>query len=282
MLSSAPPPTPPSPPPPPCLAGLNTADVIYPAFALYQYYQPELMKRMIIPLLEYAMNFTSQPYPLPWAPHHLGFWPVADLPYTNQENMPLEETSYFILNIALIAQQQGGDVTWLTPYWPAITQWIDFLVTLLPFPGTQLSTDDFDGQLVSAAGGGGGGGGSGRRYQPRYAQPLPHPARASRSSSCAVQRHEPGDQGRGRHRRLRLPQRAVHGQHERLDLLLQPGACRAAPPPALRSAEPAALPLHHSPPPPAPLPAPPPHRPRTTPTRWWTTRGYRTAPPPTS
>lgn len=48
-----------------------------------------------------------------------------------------EETSYFLLNIALIAQQQGGDLTWLTPYWPALTQWIDFLVTLLPFPGQQ-------------------------------------------------------------------------------------------------------------------------------------------------
>lgn len=39
------------------------------------------------------MNFTNQPYPLPWAPHHLGHWPIADLPYTGQENMPLVSAS---------------------------------------------------------------------------------------------------------------------------------------------------------------------------------------------
>ena len=49
---------------------------------------------MVVPHLEYAMNYTSQSYPLAWAPHHLGYWPIADLPYTRQENMPLEETSW--------------------------------------------------------------------------------------------------------------------------------------------------------------------------------------------
>ena len=96
-----------------------------------------------------ALN-NSQPYPLAWAPHHLGFWPIADLPYTNQENMPLEETSWFLLIIAATAQRQGGDVQWLQPYWPAIESWYTFLVTLLPFPQEQLSTDDFDGPLTNA------------------------------------------------------------------------------------------------------------------------------------
>lgn len=45
---------------------------------------------------------------------------------------------------------QGGDLTWLEPYWPVIQTWYTFLVTLLPFPGLQLSTDDFDGQLYNA------------------------------------------------------------------------------------------------------------------------------------
>ena len=48
------------------------------------YYSPELMKLQVIPHLEYAMNFTSQPYPYPWAPHHLGYWPDADLSYKDQ------------------------------------------------------------------------------------------------------------------------------------------------------------------------------------------------------
>jgi len=129
---------------------LDTSDVIYPAFPQVLYYSPDLAKKMIIPHLEYAMNYTAQPYPLPWAPHHLGFWPIADLAYTNQENMPLEETSYFLLQIASIGQREAGDLTWLAPYWPLMPSWYTFLIDLLPFPQQQLSTDDFDGPLFNA------------------------------------------------------------------------------------------------------------------------------------
>lgn len=53
--------------------------------------------------------------------------------------MPLEETAWNLLAIMAIAQVQGGDVTWLTPYWDsAIVPWYNFLATLLPFPGTQV------------------------------------------------------------------------------------------------------------------------------------------------
>ena len=55
--------------------------------------------------------------------------------------MPLEETSWNLLILALIAQAQGGDVQWLAPYWGAIETWATFLITLLPFPQEQLSTD---------------------------------------------------------------------------------------------------------------------------------------------
>ena len=97
-----------------------------------------------------ASNYTNQPYPLAWAPHHLGYWPIADLPYTRQENMPLEETAWNLLVIAAIAQRQGGDLTWLAPYWPVMETWFSFMSGLMPFPQEQLSTDDFDGQLFNA------------------------------------------------------------------------------------------------------------------------------------
>ena len=87
---------------------------------------------------------------MPWAPHHLGFWPLANLPAARQENMPLEETAWDLLIIAAIAQRQGGDLAWLEPYWPVIETWYGFLITLLPFPQEQLSTDDFDGPLYNA------------------------------------------------------------------------------------------------------------------------------------
>lgn len=52
---------------------------------------------------------------------------------------------------ALSAAPQGGDVTWLAPYWePLIVPWGNYVIDLLPFPGTQLSTDDFDGVLYNA------------------------------------------------------------------------------------------------------------------------------------
>ena len=87
------------------------------------YLSPELMRLMVVSHLEYAMNFTREPYPQPFAPHHLGYWPLANLPYTKQENMPLEETSWNLLIIALIAQAQGGDLEWIAPYWPVIQTW---------------------------------------------------------------------------------------------------------------------------------------------------------------
>lgn len=129
---------------------LNTQDVIYPAFPQILHFSPELMKLMILSHLEYASNKTSQPYPLPWAPHHLGFWPIANLSYKDQENMPLEQTSWDMLIICAIALRQGGDVSWLAPYWPVLESWYTFLHDLLPFPQEQLSTDDFDGPLFNA------------------------------------------------------------------------------------------------------------------------------------
>jgi hypothetical protein len=102
---------------------LQTADVIYPAFPQVLFYAPELAKLWMITHLEYASGMTPQPYPLAWAPHHLGYWPIADLPYTGQENMPLEETAWDLLIIAAIAQREGGDVTWLAPYWDTIVRW---------------------------------------------------------------------------------------------------------------------------------------------------------------
>ena len=43
-----------------------------------------------------------------------------------------------------------GDLTWLQPYWAVIETWYNFLITLLPFPQEQLSTDDFDQPLYNA------------------------------------------------------------------------------------------------------------------------------------
>ena len=64
--------------------------------------------------------------------------------------MPLEETAWDLLVIAAIAQRQGGDLSWLAPYWPVMETWYSFMNGLMPFPQEQLSTDDFDGPLYNA------------------------------------------------------------------------------------------------------------------------------------
>jgi hypothetical protein len=124
---------------------VSTVDVIYPASPFFIAYAPDILRKMLIPVLDYGLNRTSIPYNLPWAPHHLGFWPVSDIAPAQQEQMPMEESGNLLLMLAAIAQQQKGDVAWLTPYWPALQTWADYLVAALPDPGNQLCTDDFEG-----------------------------------------------------------------------------------------------------------------------------------------
>jgi hypothetical protein len=50
---------------------LSTVDVIYPASPFFLHFNPELLRLLLVPLLEYANNETSVLYNFPWAPHHL-------------------------------------------------------------------------------------------------------------------------------------------------------------------------------------------------------------------
>ena len=123
----------------------STVDVIYPASPFFVLYGPELLKQALLPVLAYGQNQTDVQYRLPWAPHHLGAWPVADIIGEEQEQMPMEESANLLLMLAGIAQQQKMDVAYLKPYWPALTQWANYLNVSLPDPGEQLCTDDFEG-----------------------------------------------------------------------------------------------------------------------------------------
>lgn len=71
---------------------VSTVDVIYPLSPFLLHFNPQLLWRVIVPVLEYANNKTDIPYNLSWAPHHLGTWPVCDLPPNLQEQMPMEES----------------------------------------------------------------------------------------------------------------------------------------------------------------------------------------------
>eukprot|EP01064_Diplonema_japonicum_P038215 TRINITY_DN9178_c0_g2_i1.p1 TRINITY_DN9178_c0_g2~~TRINITY_DN9178_c0_g2_i1.p1 ORF type:complete len:686 (+),score=197.17 TRINITY_DN9178_c0_g2_i1:48-2105(+) len=128
---------------------VSTVDVIFPASPMIFYYNSELFKKILIPIFTYANNGTAiygknVPYNLAWAPHHLGHWPVCDLPANKQEQMPVEETGNLLILTNYISQDQR-DVDWLAPWWNIIDGWGAYLPTALPDPGNQLCTDDFEG-----------------------------------------------------------------------------------------------------------------------------------------
>jgi len=128
---------------------VSTVDVIYPAFPMFQYLYPEYFRRILLPLMVYASNTTGDygievRYNLAWAPHHLGTWPVCDLPPQNQEQMPVEESGNMLIMIYALYKKQGS-LEYLTPYWSLLLIWADFIAGSLPDPGNQLCTDDFEG-----------------------------------------------------------------------------------------------------------------------------------------
>ena len=125
---------------------VSTVDVIFPASPFYLHLEgAEQLRLMLLPLLAYANNETEVSYGLPWAPHHLGTWPVCDLLAQEQEQMPVEESSNMLIMLAAIAQRQGGAVGYLVPYLPLLTTWAEYINASLPDPGVQLCTDDFEG-----------------------------------------------------------------------------------------------------------------------------------------
>jgi len=125
---------------------VSTVDVIFPASPLFLFFNPDLLGKQLLPIFSYANNETSNPYSLVWAPHHLGTWPVANIETDQQENMPIEETGNMLLMIAAVAKLTNYDIVLQNPaYWALIQQWGDYLVSVLPDPGDQLCTDDFEG-----------------------------------------------------------------------------------------------------------------------------------------
>ena len=138
---------------------IDTVDVIYPFSPFLLYYNSNLLKNILVPLLIYSNNGTFEYgnpvyYNLNWAPHHLGHYPVCDLLPSKQEQMPVEETGNFFLLITSIIQyyyKQTGeyDLKWISNYWKLFEIWGQFLISNLPAPPKQLCTDDFEGAIAN-------------------------------------------------------------------------------------------------------------------------------------
>ncbi|KAK0191142.1 hypothetical protein F5146DRAFT_1047233 [Armillaria mellea] len=122
-------------------------DVMFPAWPLFLYTNPELGKYMLNEVFEYQA--TGQ-YPSRYSVHDLGF----NYPNTTGHNdgkdeaMPVEESGNMII-MALSYAQKTGDTFQLAKYLDLLDQWAQFLISDALIPARQLTTDDFAGTLAN-------------------------------------------------------------------------------------------------------------------------------------
>ncbi len=162
-----------------CIA---TVDVSYPSMPLFLLYNPELVKGMMRPILEFAR---MPVWKYDFAPHDAGTYPVCGgqvygvneektkyiarlheghlyytfkthypmyiLPesfdaYNFNMQMPVEECANMLVMFAAV-YQKDKDIAFFTENKDLCEKWVQYLVKYGLKPGNQLCTDDFAGHL---------------------------------------------------------------------------------------------------------------------------------------
>ncbi len=120
---------------------VNTVDLTYPSSPLYLLYNPELLKGMILSILDYALSDARKEKNC--AAHDLGQYPLAN-GQVYGDTMPLEESANIIILADAICRITG-DGKWLMPYNDILKIWAEYCRAEGQNPGNQLCTDDFKG-----------------------------------------------------------------------------------------------------------------------------------------
>ncbi|CAD0051768.1 unnamed protein product [Aureobasidium pullulans] len=126
---------------------MQTVDVIFPAFPIFIYFNPDLGRLLLEPLF---INQEAGNWPAAYAIHDLGVFPNATGHNDgNAENQPLEECGNMIIMAPAVAQKVTGGIDYLNQHYEILKQWNDYLVIDSLIPSNQISTDDFAGSLAN-------------------------------------------------------------------------------------------------------------------------------------
>ena len=131
----------------------NTVDIFDQAFLAWLYLDPALIPLVMAPILDWcsspdwqdASAWTESPPPY-YCVHDLGVYPVASgRAPGNGEQMPIEESAGMLIMAAAYANAVGASVAepFLSQWQTVWTQWANYLMTQVPTPAVQLTTDDW-------------------------------------------------------------------------------------------------------------------------------------------
>jgi hypothetical protein len=131
----------------------NTVDIFDQAFLAWLWLDPDLIPLVMAPILNWCASPAWQSSsawagisPAYYCVHDLGAYPnAAGRVPGNGEQMPIEESAGMLIMAAAYARAVGSAVAepFLNQWRTLFAQWADYLMTQVPTPGYQLTTDDW-------------------------------------------------------------------------------------------------------------------------------------------